>query len=47
MDELELLLLRLEDLEESAENKEVRLLTKSLNRYLKSINETKIGFGSK
>lgn len=47
MDELELLLLRLEDLEESAENKEVKILAKALNRYLKSIKEPKLGFKAK
>lgn len=43
MNELELLKLRLEDLAESAENKEVKLLAKALLRYLK---ESKIGFKS-
>ena len=33
MDELELLKLRLEDLSESAENKEVKILAKSLLRF--------------
>jgi hypothetical protein len=33
VNELELLLLRLEDLSESAENKEVKTLTKALKRY--------------
>jgi predicted YcjX-like family ATPase len=47
MDELALLLLRLEDLEESAENKEVRILAKAFNRYLKHINKEKLGFGQK
>lgn len=45
MDELELLLLRLEDLQESAENKEVKILTKALNRYLKSLDKKQLGFG--
>lgn len=44
MDELELVLLRLEDLEESAENKEVKILAKALNRYLKSIKDSGAGF---
>lgn len=44
MDELELLMLRLEDLEESAENKEVKTLTKAINRYLKSLKKDDLGF---
>lgn len=47
MNELELLLLRLEDLQDSAENKEVKILTKALNRYLRHINKEKLGFGQK
>jgi len=44
MNELELLLLRLEDLQESSENKEVRILAKALNRYFKSLDKNEIGF---
>lgn len=44
MNELELLLLRLEDLQESAENKEVKILAKALNRYLNSLDKGKMGF---
>lgn len=44
MNELELLKLRLEDLSESAENKEVKLLAKALLRYLKKED---IGFKAK
>lgn len=47
MNELELLLLRLEDLQESAENKEVKTLVKALNRYLKSLKKGEIGFTNK
>lgn len=47
MDELELLLLRLEDLQESAENKEVKILAKALNRYLKSLKDPTMGFKAK
>lgn len=47
MNELELLLLRLEDLEESATNNEVKILAKALNLYLKSLNKKSIGFESK
>jgi hypothetical protein len=44
MNELELLLLRLEDLAESAENKEVKILTKALKRYFHSTEKQKMGF---
>jgi hypothetical protein len=44
MDELELLLLRLEDLQESSENKEVKILAKALNRYFKSLKDSSMGF---
>lgn len=47
MNELELLMLRLEDLQESAESKEVRVLAKALNRYLKSLDKKEIGFATK
>lgn len=43
MDELQLLILRLEDLSESAENKEVKLLAKALLRYLDK--KQGMGFG--
>lgn len=41
MDELELLILRLEDLQESAENKEVKILAKALGRYFKKKDKGK------
>lgn len=44
MNELELLLLRLEDMTESAENKDARLLAKALSRYFKSTEKQTIGF---
>lgn len=47
MNELELLLLRLEDLQESASNNEVRLLAKALNRYFQSEDKTELGFSGK
>ena len=47
MNELELLLLRLEDLQESAQNNEVKTLAKAFNRYLKHLNKNSIGFGQK
>lgn len=47
MGELELLLLRLEDLQESAETKEVMILAKALNRYFKSLQENNMGFKAK
>ncbi len=47
MDELALLLLRLEDLQESASNNEVKILAKALNRYFKSTEKVEIGFGGK
>ena len=47
MDELALLLLRLEDLQESASNNEVKILAKALNRYFKSIQKAEIGFTKK
>ncbi len=43
MNELELLLIRLEDLAESAENKEVKTLAKALKRYFKNADK-KLGF---
>lgn len=46
MNEKELLMLRLEDLQESADNKEVKTLTKALNRYLKSLDKKEMGFQS-
>ena len=47
MNELELLLLRLEDLQESATNNEVKILAKALNRYLTHQNKNQLGFGTK
>lgn len=47
MNELELLLLRLEDLQESAQNSEVKTLAKALNRYLTHLNKNELGFGAK
>jgi len=44
MNEQELLLLRLEDLQESSENKEVKTLTKALNRYFKALDKKQLGF---
>lgn len=43
MNELELLLIRLEDLSESAENKDARTLAKALKRYFEKSNK-KMGF---
>ncbi len=43
MDEEELLILRLADMEESAENKEVKILAKALLRYFKK-KDKKTGF---
>lgn len=47
MDELELLLLRLEDLSESAQDGNVKILAKSLKRYFESTKERKLGFEAK
>lgn len=47
MNELELLILRLEDLSSDAENKEVKRLAKALMRYIKSSKKGEIGFTSK
>lgn len=47
MNELELLLLRLEDLDESAENKEVKILAKALKRYFENASKGDLGFNDK
>ena len=47
MDELELLLIRLEDISESAENKDVRVLAKALKRYLAANKTEPMGFKCK
>lgn len=44
MNELELLLLRLEDMTESAESKEVKILAKTLKRYFENADKNGIGF---
>jgi hypothetical protein len=44
VNELELLLLRLEDLSESAENKDAKVLAKALKRYFENTNKEKMGF---
>ena len=46
MNELELLLLRLEDMTEGASNSEVKILAKSLKRYFESTKERTLGFTS-
>lgn len=46
MDEIALLLLRLEGLQESAENKEVKTLAKALKRYFTNTNKEKMGFNN-
>lgn len=47
MNELELLLIRLEDLTESSESKEVRTLAKALKRYFESDKKGELGFNDK
>lgn len=44
MTELDLLLLRLEDMTKSASNNEVKLLAKSLKRFLESSKGKEFGF---
>lgn len=45
MDELQLLILRLEDLSESADDKQVGTLAKALKRYYEKTNK-KMGFSN-
>jgi hypothetical protein len=44
MNETELLLLRLEDISESSENKDARVLAKALKRYFENVDKKEIGF---
>lgn len=44
MNELELLLLRLEDLTEAASDGDVKILAKSLKRYFESVKKGPMGF---
>lgn len=47
MNELELLLLRLEDLSETAQDGNVKILAKSLKRYFESQKKETFGFETK
>jgi hypothetical protein len=44
MNELDILLLRLGDLKDSAESKEVKILANALLRYFEKANKGEIGF---